>query len=719
MQQILQDLRDGKVQLADLPAPHCRPGQVLIQTTRTLVSLGTEKMLLQFGRSGWIGKAKSQPEKVKQVLQKIKTDGLKPTIDAVRNKLDQPLPLGYCNVGVVLEVGAQVSSLKAGDRVVSNGPHAEIVCVPELLCAKVPDGVDDETAAFTVISAIGLQGIRLMAPTLGETFVVIGLGLIGLLSVQILRAHGCEVIGFDLDQAKVDLAAGYGAKTFRIQEGFDPVTDVLRLTHEIGADGVLITAATDSEQPIQWAAKMARHKGRIVLVGVTGLKLSRDEFFKKELSFQVSCSYGPGRYDINYEQRGLDYPIGFVRWTEQRNFAAVLGLMERNQLTTGALVSERVQLSQAVALYETLSERRGILGVVLQFPKDSRTKAPPAATPMVRALRAPEGTATIGVIGAGQFAHSTLLPAFKKTEAVFHTIVGRQGVNTHHLGKKFGFAHATTNSDEVIGHPEINCVVISTPHHTHADLVCRALKAGQNVFVEKPLALSHGELDQIQAVLTQSRSAPLLMLGFNRRFSPLTQKLKAELSGVSGPMALVMTVNAGSIPRDHWTQDLTRGGGRLIGEGCHFFDLLRHLAGSPIVAGETRFADSECRDTFTTTMAFANGSIGTVHYFANGNRGFAKETLQVFAGGKIFQLDNFRRLKGFGTSRSMNHKLWSQDKGHINQVNMFIYAVSAGGESPIALAEIFEVSRWTLNFAGLHQPLITSGQDPSHFLALK
>ena len=704
MLQILQDLKNGSVELADVPQPQCGPDQVLIKTSRSLVSLGTEKMLLQFGRASWIGKAKSQPEKVKQVLNKIKTDGLKPTLDAVRNKLDQPMPLGYCNAGVVVATGRNVRLFSVGQRVISNGPHAEFVCVPELLCAAVPDGVSDEAAAFSVISAIGLQGVRLAHPTLGETFVVIGLGLIGLLTVQLLRAHGCEVIGFDLDPRKVQLAEKFGARAFVMNENMDAVAQVLRLTGDIGADGVLITAATDSNGPIENAAKMARQKGRVVLVGVAGLKLSRDEFFKKEISFQVSCSYGPGRYDYNYEQRGFDYPIGFVRWTEQRNFQAVLAMMARGSLTPVELISERVPFRDAPALYASITERRDVLGLVLEYSDASTVVTQAPGLPTVRSLR-PVNTAArlrVGVIGAGGFAHSTLLPAFKASGAELHSIVSKQGVSAAHLAKKFSFANAGTDVGLVIGNPQVNAVVISTPHNTHADLVCRALAAGQHVFVEKPLALTHAELDRIQSQFHRMPNPPILTVGFNRRFSSLTQRLKAALP--PAPLAMIMTVNAGAVPRDHWTQDLERGGGRLIGEGCHFLDLLRYFAGSPIVAGHTRYASGQCQDTFTTTLEFANGSLGTIHYFASGSKDFPKENLKIFSGGRIFELDNFRRLKSYGPGLSINKSLWFQDKGHAAGVTAFAAAVLGQGPSPIDVNEIFEVSHWTL---------IVAGQGPS------
>jgi predicted dehydrogenase/threonine dehydrogenase-like Zn-dependent dehydrogenase len=694
MKQILQNISNGETLLAEVPAPGVCAGSCLIHTSRTLVSLGTEKMLVDFGRAGWIDKARQQPDKVKQVLQKVKTDGLMPTIDAVKAKLDQPLPLGYCNAGVVLE---SEDPFAAGDRVVSNGNHAEVVCIPHNICAKIPDSVDDESAAFTVVGAIALQGIRLAQPTLGETFVVTGLGLIGLISVQLLRAHGCRVIGIDFDNEKLALARTFGAETVQLGEGGDPVAAADALTGGQGVDGVLITASTKSDEPVHQAATMCRKRGRIVLIGVVGLQLSRADFYAKELSFQVSCSYGPGRYDPNYEGKGLDYPIGFVRWTEQRNFEAVLQMMAEGKLDVKPLISHRFEIDKALQAYEIVASGKA-MGILLEYP-DPPASAPRRTVPLREALPIPvtaSGKCVIGMIGAGGFTGQVLLPSIASTPAVLKTIVSRAGVSGTQLGGKFGFAASSTDVNEVFNDPEINTVFITTRHNSHASLVLRALEAGKHVFVEKPLCLTNEELEQIEARLS-TRESPLLMVGFNRRFAPTVQPVKLLLEQTHAPKAMVMTVNAGAIPAEHWTQDPEVGGGRIRGEACHFIDLLRHLAGSPIIEHTIHYGGFSLRDTATIQLKFEDASIGTIHYFANGHKGVAKERLEIFCEGKIVCLDNFRSVEGHGwTIKSPSGR---QDKGHQNEVRAFITAVEKGGSWPIPLDELLEVSRVTLELA--------------------
>ncbi|MFT7512325.1 MAG: putative dehydrogenase/threonine dehydrogenase-like Zn-dependent dehydrogenase [Candidatus Omnitrophota bacterium] len=694
MKQILQNISNGETLLAEVPAPGVRAGSCLIHTTRTLVSLGTEKMLVDFGKAGWIDKARQQPDKVKQVIQKVKTDGLMPTIDAVKAKLDQPLPLGYCNAGVVLESDGPFA---AGDRVVSNGHHAETVCISHNLCAKIPDSVDDESAAFTVVGAIALQGIRLAQPTLGETFVVTGLGLIGLIAVQLLRAHGCRVIGIDFDAGKLALARDFGAETVQLGQGGDPVAAAEALTRGQGVDGVIITASTKSDEPVHQAAEMCRKRGRIVLVGVVGLQLSRADFYEKELSFQVSCSYGPGRYEANYEDRGMDYPIGFVRWTEQRNFEAVLQMMAEGKLDVMPLISHRFKIEEALSGYEVVATGKA-MGILLEYPESTDR----SVCPTVELGRAwdghscPSGACVIGLIGAGGFTGQVLLPALASTSAKLKTIVSSTGVSGTQLGNKFGFAQSSTDTNEVFNDAEINTVFITTRHNSHAALVIRALKAGKHVFVEKPLCLTHAELEEVTSLL-DGPDQPILMVGFNRRFAPTTQSIKKVLEQTHAPKAMVMTVNAGAIPAEHWTQDPDVGGGRIRGEACHFVDLLRYLAGSPIVEHSITYADVTLRDTASIQLKFEDGSIGTIHYFANGHKGLAKERLEVFCEGKVASLDNFRSIEGHGWS--IKSPGGRQDKGHSSEVAAFVRAVEQGGAWPIPLKELVEVTRVTLDMA--------------------
>lgn len=709
MKQILQNLKNGATEVADVPCPSVRHGQLLIRSSCTLVSAGTERMLVEFGKAGWLAKARQQPDKVRMVLDKVWTDGLLPTMAAVRNKLDQPLPLGYCNVGVVIQgqgARSKVQGFEKGDRVASNGKHAEVISVPVSLCTRVPDSVSDDEAAFTVIGAIALQGIRLAQPTLGEAVVVTGLGLIGLMAVQLLRANGCRVLGIDFDSRKVELARQFGAETVDLSKGEDPVTATQSFSRGRGVDAVVVTAATKSSEPIHQAALMCRKRGRIILVGVTGLELSRADFYEKELSFQVSCSYGPGRYDPEYEEKGRDYPFGFVRWTEQRNFEAVLDMLADGRLDVQPLISHRFTIDEAAKAYEVVGGSEPSLGILLEYPPavgDAAGKVLNRTVSLAQEPVADGRLPVLGFIGAGNYATAVLIPAFKAAGAHLQVVASGGGVSGLHAGRKYGFAATTTDTEALLADPAINTVVITTRHNSHARFVLAALRAGKHVFVEKPLCLTLAGLQEIEAAYsalkTQHSALPLLMLGFNRRFAPQVQKIKALLGAVSGPKSFVMTVNAGAIPADHWTQDPEVGGGRIVGEACHFIDLLRHLADAPITRWHHQEMDSPTQDTVTIQLGFADGSLGAIHYFANGSKSFPKERLEVFAAGRVLQLDNFRRLTGFGWPGFGKMNLWRQDKGQQACAAAFTTAIRDGGPAPIPLAEIFEVSRVTIELA--------------------
>lgn len=707
MKQILQSLRTGKTEVADVPCPAVRSGHLLIRTTRTLVSAGTERMLVSFGQASLLGKARAQPEKVRQVLDKIRTDGLAPTLEAVFNKLGEPLPLGYCNVGVVMDVGDDVAGFATGDRVISNGRHAEVVSVPKNLCCKIPEAVSDEEAAFTVIGAIGLEGIRLAQPTLGEAVVVTGLGLIGLVTVQMLRAQGCRVLGIDYDATKLALAKGFGADVVNLADSEDPISAARSFSRGRGVDAVLITASTKSNEPVHQGATMCRKRGRIVLVGVTGLALSRADFYEKELSFQVSCSYGPGRYDPTYEEKGIDYPVGFVRWTEQRNFEAVLDLLADRRVDVRSLISHRFRIDQAEDAYRLVAGDAPSLGILLEYAAPDEQ---PDAVLRVRTieLTQPRNTtpaqsgnhvsgAVLGFIGSGNYATAVLIPAFKAAGARLRVVASSGGFSAAHAGRKYGFEATTTDTDGVLADTEVDAVVITTRHHNHAELVRAALIGGKHVFVEKPLALSSDELDSIGAAHTAALDR-ILMVGFNRRFAPQVQKVRALLSGVAEPKVFLMTVNAGAIPPEHWTQDRLLGGGRIVGEACHFIDLLRFLAGSPIggfhataMGGAPGMAVTD--DKASITLNFDDGSIGTILYLANGHKSFPKERLEVFVAGRILKLDNFRRLTGFGWPGFRRMILWSQDKGQRQCAAAFVKALKQSGPAPIPFEELMEVSR--------------------------
>lgn len=704
MKQILQDLSSGTTELIEAPAPAVRRGQLLIDTTVSLISAGTERMLVDFGRSGLVAKARQQPEKVAQVLDKVRTDGLLTTLEAVRSKLGQPIPLGYCNVGVVRDMGEGVEGFRPGDRVVSNGPHADVVSVPKNLCARIPDGVSDEAAAFTVVGAIGLQGVRLAQPTLGEAFVVTGAGLIGLLTVQLLRANGCRVLAIDFDDGRLALARQFGAETCNPSTGEDPVAAGLAFSRGAGVDGVLITASTKSSDPVTQAARMCRKRGRIVLVGVTGLELNRSDFYEKELTFQVSCSYGPGRYDPLYEDKGQDYPLGFVRWTEQRNFEAVLDLVASGQLDPTPLVTHRFAFEEAPAAYDVLASENGALGIVLSYerPADERHTTTVQLAPSPAPGTGAAGKPVLGVIGAGNYASRMLIPAFRRAGAVLHSIAAPSGVSGVIHGRRAGFSRALSDTSALIDDPEINTVAIATRHDSHASLAAAALSAGKHVFVEKPLALTHEELGQLRAA--HASSGRLLMVGFNRRFAPHVRTMKRLLAGVSEPKAVLMVMNAGAIPPGHWTQDPAIGGGRIIGEACHHIDLMRFLVGAPITAfSGRRMGDNSAvaitEDKASITLGFADGSFGTIHYLANGGASFPKERIEVFAAGRTLQLDNFLSLKGFNWPGFRRQRAWRQDKGQDDCAATFLRAVEEGGEAPIPADELFEVAEVTIAIA--------------------
>jgi predicted dehydrogenase/threonine dehydrogenase-like Zn-dependent dehydrogenase len=686
MKQILQSFKTGVTELAELPSPKVKAGQVLIKTTRSLVSLGTERMLVEFGKASLIQKARQQPDKVKMVLDKIKAEGLMPTLETVFNKLEQPLPLGYCNVGKVIAVGKGVTDFKVGDRVASNGQHAEFVSIPQNLVAHIPDNVSDDEAAFTVIGSIGLQGIRLVNPTMGETIVVVGLGLIGLLTAEMLIANGCRVIGYDLDDKKVEIAKSKGVIAFNPTKGSDPVKFVLESTNNIGADGVIITASAKTNQIISQAAQMSRKRGRIILVGVIGLNISRAEFYEKELSFQVSCSYGPGRYDDDYEFKGIDYPLPFVRWTEKRNFETVLQLISAGKLGVEELISEHLPLDDFEKIYGDIGNSKSI-AVLFKYNEESK----PENSIVVTKKELKAGTGVIGLVGAGNFTKMTLLPALKGKNAQIKHIVSSGGVNGTVLAKKHDIAQSTTDYDLVLDDQEVDMVMITTRHNLHADMVIKALDKGKHVFVEKPLALNNEELEAIQESYNNNKGT--LMIGFNRRFSPHTQKIKSLVG--DSPMNVIATMNAGAIPPEVWVHDMKIGGGRIIGEACHYLDLIVFLTGSKIKAvcmnalGEN---PQENTDNASILVKLENGSTGVVNYFANGSKSYSKERLEVFSQEKTLIMDNFIKTRGYGTKGFSKLKT-KLDKGHKAQFGQIIDKIKEGSVALIPYDELINVTK--------------------------
>ncbi len=689
MRQIIQDMKSGQTILEEVPVPQVKSGSVLIKTSCSLVSLGTERMLVEFGKASLIDKARQQPDKVKQVLDKIKTDGVQPTIEAVFNKLGHPLPLGYCNSGTVVAIGNGVTEFKVGDRVASNGQHAEYVCVPKNLVAKIPENVSDEEAAFTVIGSIGLQGIRLINPQLGETVVVIGLGLIGLIAAQLLQANGCRVIGIDFDEEKVQLAREKNIIGINPTKGTDPVKYVLEETASYGADAILITASTKTDEVIHQAAEMSRKKGRIVLVGVIGLGLRRDDFYKKELSFQVSCSYGPGRYDDDYENRGIDYPLPFVRWTEKRNFETVLQAIAMGRIDVKSLITEEVKLDNYKEIYGDM-RKHGSIASIIKYPSDSKMRTVVEVT----SLNFTGTKGQIGIIGAGNFTSATMLPALTKSKACIRYIASAQGLSAKILAKKVGAKRATSDYHEILKDDVVDLVMITTRHNLHAPMVLDALYAGKHVFVEKPLCLNQKELGEIvTAYQMAQKNGVTLTVGFNRRFSSFAVKMK-ELAG-KGVKNIIATMNAGFIPSEVWVHDLKTGGGRIIGEACHFIDLCSFLTDSIVTSvcmnamGEN---PEENTDNASILLRYKDGSNAVINYFANGSKSYSKERVEIYTQEKTLVLDNWRELKGYGCKGFTKMKK-SMDKGHTTQFSLLNERMLRGGEALIPFCSIINTTK--------------------------
>ena len=687
MHQLIQDLKSGKTLLEEIPAPQVSAGCVLIQTTRSLVSLGTERMLVEFGKANLIAKARQQPDRVKQVLDNIKSDGLIPTLEAVFNKLGLPLPLGYCNAGKVIAVGKGVSSFQVEERVASNGSHAEIVCVPENLVAKIPDNVSDEEASFTVIGSIGLQGIRLLQPTLGETFVVIGLGLIGLITAELLKANGCRVIGIDFDSQKIEIAKAKGIIALNPANDGDVVKHVLELTEQTGCDGVIITASAKGDEIVHQAAQMSRKRGRIILVGVVDLNLRRDDFYKKELSFQVSCSYGPGRYDESYENKGQDYPVGLVRWTEKRNFEAILYAMASGVLDVKPLVSEKIPFNEYDRIYGDMN-KKGVIASIMTYPEqaDLNIKTKIASAKFIAS------TGKMGIIGAGNFTSATMLPALQKADASIKYIASAKGLSAKLLAKKACAEYAVSDYKEILQDPEVNLVLITTRHNAHAQMVVDSLNAGKHVFVEKPLCLNESELAEIINSYTKKEGLSLTV-GFNRRFSPYAMKMKQLLS--SSQMNIIATMNAGFIPPEVWVHDLETGGGRIIGEACHFIDLCSYLADSRVVAvcmNSLGTNPAENTDNVSILLKYENGTNAVINYFANGSKAYSKERIEVYSQERTLVLDNWKELKGYGFKGFSKMKK-NQDKGHKAQFALLNERIQNGGEALISFDSILNTTR--------------------------
>jgi predicted dehydrogenase/threonine dehydrogenase-like Zn-dependent dehydrogenase len=695
--QITQDIRAGKLRLREVPEPIVRAGHMLIANGCSIISAGTEKMVMDLARKSLLGKARERPDQVRRVLQKLRDEGLFNTLAQVRQKLDEPMPMGYCSAGVVLACGDGVQEFRPGDRVASNGPHAGVVCVPRHLCAAVPEGVPLDQAALTVLGAIALNGVRLARLGLGDVAFVIGLGLIGQLTAALLKVNGCRVIGTDPDASKCALALRMGAE--RAEPGLGG-KDIAGLTRGLGADAVLITASTASDGPVALAGEAVRQKGRVVAVGAVGMNLPRRPYYFKEAEFVVACSYGPGRYDPEYEERGHDYPAGHVRWTEQRNMQAFLDLLGARRFDLAPLLTHRFPIADAEAAYRLIdSQAEPFVAIALEYPPpESRTLT--RVIPCSSSLQeANEGTVSIGCLGAGNFARLVLLPAIKRCPGLrLRLLCSAGGLSAIHSGEKLGFEAATTDEDEVFRDPKVQTVFILTRHDQHAGQVVKALRAGKHVFVEKPLALTVEELEEIERALEEAGPArPLLMVGFNRRFAPASLQVKEFFGGVEAPLTVSIRFNAGEIPPEHWTQNEAVGGGRIIGEACHAIDLAAFLTGSPPVRVFAEsiggpHAPAVTDDQCFLTLRHANGSITSIGYLAGGDRSFAKERVEVLGGGRIAVIEDFRTVLTGKGGRMQKRKAWQQDKGHRAGVAAFARVLGDGGAWPIAWDQLRAVS---------------------------
>lgn len=676
-----------------MPTP--RDGQALVKISASLVSAGTERMVVEFAEKSLVGKARSRPDLVKQVLDKAKREGITPTIQAAFNRLDQPMALGYSSAGTIVALGKNMQGFKIGQRVACAGAnyavHAEYNLVPKNLLTPLPKNVDFESASFTTLGAIALHGFRLAETQIGENVAVIGLGLLGLLTIQIADAAGCNVLGIDLDPKRVALASSLGIQTVARPEAEAYAS---ALSHQHGFDAVIICADTSSNDPIQLAGAISKDRGRVVATGAVGLNIPRKIYYEKEISFINSRSYGPGRYDFDYEENGNDYPFGYVRWTEGRNFQAVVDLMASGRLKAQPLISHRFPIEKGVQAYEVITgkKKEPFLGVLLKYSEVKEKEEKKIFFP-ANAHR-PLSNVKLGVLGAGLHATYTLLPLIKRNKD--YELVGiasSGGFHAQDSGKKFGFHYATSSDDEIINDNSINTVAILTRHDSHADLVKKALKAGKHVFVEKPLAINSNQLSAISKALHSANS--LLLVGFNRRFSPHAKSLYSVLEKRNEPLYAHYRVNAGYITSYHWTQDSKIGGGRIIGEACHFIDLITYLVGAPPISvnavalpNNGKYSDDNVSMTFT----FPDGSIGVVDYLANGDKALPKERLEVFCEGMVAVLDDYVSLSITKDGKRKEERI-AQDKGWRNELTDFAKVVKEGGQPPIPYEQLIGVTK--------------------------
>ncbi|MDZ4805625.1 MAG: bi-domain-containing oxidoreductase [Candidatus Eisenbacteria bacterium] len=689
MKQLIQDFKTGEIKIVDVPTPRARAGHVLVRNAWSLVSAGTERSTVSTGQKSLIGKARARPDLVKKVIDSARKEGIVAAWQKVQTRLDNWKTLGYSTAGVMIEVGEGVEGFQVGDQVACGGQdkasHADYVVVPANLCARVPDGVELKHACFTTVGVIALQGVRQADVKLGERVAVIGLGLVGQLTVQLLKAAGCKVLGIDVNPAACELALQSGADRVANRTIDDVEAISAAMTDGFGVDAILITAAASTNDPVELAARIARDRATVVMVGVTGMDLPRDLYFAKDLQFRLSRSYGPGRYDALYEEAGVDYPIGYVRWTEGRNFEAFLDLLAAKRLNLDLLTTHAFKIDDALKAYDVITGKTGerFLAVLIEYP-DAASRMQRSIAVGTVGTGSTSGKVVLGVIGAGNYAQAMLLPHLKgRTDVELAAVATSSGVTARKVAERSGFAIAATDPDEIINNDRINAVIIATRHHLHAKYVLAALAKGKAVFVEKPLVMNRGELEQVALALADASAR--VQVGFNRRFAP-TAIAAREFMQSAATQTMIYRVNAGPLPANHWTRDPEQGGGRLIGEGCHFIDFLIYLAGSlpeRVHARGLGGGAQDASDSWILDMGFQNGSIGSILYTATGDPAFPKERVESFGAGRVAVIDDFKTgfVMSGGNRKSIGSS--SQDKGQAPQVGAFLDMVAKRTPMPI------------------------------------
>ena len=704
MRQIIQHQKSGQIVVDELPAPKLRAGSVLVRNVFSLISAGTERTSVETAQASMLQKVRSRPDLVRQVLDNVNREGLLATYKKVQERLDNFKELGYSCAGMVIE--SAVDDIKEGDRVACAGvgyaSHAEIISVPRNLVVKIPEDVGFDEAAFTTVAAIAMQGVRQADPRMGEQVAVIGLGLIGLITVQLLKASGCRVIGLDVSPRNFDLALALGCDRCAISKS-DAIPEVQAFTRGYGADAVIITAATNSNEPVELAIQCARKRGTVVVVGAVGMNIPRSPFYEKEINFRISCSYGPGRYDPNYEERGQDYPLGFVRWTENRNMEAVLEMMAQRKLNVSALITHRIPVDESLRAYDIITGKiqEIYLGVLIQYPDISEPIAISRHVDLRRASRPASGRrGALGFIGAGSFTQATLMPPLMKLAPRLRGVATAKPVNAKNTARKYRFEFYATDADEIINDKDINLVFITSRHDSHARYVAQALRAGKSVFVEKPPALNEEEFETILSAYADAQSAgttPLLMVGYNRRFSEPLRAIEKMFAGRAEPLAMHCRVNAGFTPSTHWSQHPEQGG-RIIGEGGHFVDAMQFMCGAlPTSVYAVALPDAARRynnDNVLVTISFGDGSVGTIQYLANGATAVEKEYLEVFGASKTARMWNFKKLE-YAVGRKVSTTSFSGDKGHAAEMKVLLDSFESGTGSPISLESLTATSRAT------------------------